>query len=375
MNTRTAKSLKPNMALTRESQQSIWRFADALARGLREPAEGEQGDSRWTVSGTANSVWEINHPDFDSLGLEESPLKLRIKQVSPGRWAILTQNNLKNLQSTNTLAVTEEPIQNWNFDELSKAATVYFKEQKQKIDQLKEDLQPEVEPGATTPQPQQDPSGGMGAPDMGGMTGPPPMASRQLRRKASTETTPKEFSNTVTAKTEAGRLKDRYPSLNFAVMKVPNANKYVICLGTIPEKERKSRRASATLQNLQNAEKLAGYLRTKYAGKKWLSGVSVLNDRDGIGVQIRTNVNVKGLPVSASRIAMPILNSKVEKYVIYLPADQTNRALIDLQGVGAENTVPKMTNKSGIMAIYFDATEEEFDKIYDMGAYDIQMAP
>lgn len=367
---RTSKSIKPT--LTRETQESIWRFADALARGLREPSDGDQGDSRWTVSGLANSVWEINHPDFESLSLPESPLRIRIKQTTPGKWAVFTQNNLKNLQNTNTVHITDQPIKSWNFEELAKAASVYFKEQKKKIDALKEELQPSLEPGATLTAPPQ---------NQGGM----PMASKkrqallQKRKLSGKRTAEKEESNikkfgsSAEALSERNRIQRSYPSLTLEVLHIPQWNKYIIAVANKAAKKKSNRiRVAANLENLQKAEKVAAFLRKLYANKSWLKGVSVINDRDGIGVEIRTATLIKNLPVRAA--TMPIQASTVSTYIAEVPQRQLRRAIIDLQGVGVEKINIKNTSTPEVKAIYFEATEDEFDRIHEMGAYHVKIA-
>jgi len=159
--------------LTRESQESLWKLADALARGLRDPAGDTQGDARWTVAGIANSVWEIRHPDIEGEEAADSPLRMRIKQTAPGKWAIFGQNNLRNLQNTSAIHITEDPVEDWNFEEIAKAAAVYFRDQLEQIQMTKEDLQPDLEPGAVGPAAPEE-EGGLG----GEMGAPPPMASR-----------------------------------------------------------------------------------------------------------------------------------------------------------------------------------------------------
>jgi hypothetical protein len=157
--------------ITRDTQSSVWRLGDSLVRALHEPEGDQPGDARWTVGGISYSSWSISHPDLEILESGDSPLILRIKRINQGRWAIFGQNLLKNLLNTKTLSIQKSPPNNsWDIDFISKKAANYFREQKQKILELKQAMTPQQTPGAgQVPTP---PAGG--GQDMG-----MPMASRR----------------------------------------------------------------------------------------------------------------------------------------------------------------------------------------------------
>lgn len=163
-------------SLSRNSQEFIWELRDALARCLRDPRGGEPGDARWTVSGLSNSIWTINHPELENLESGESPLKLRIKKIGNGRWAVFGQNQLSNLLNTKTIMIRKTPPggADWDVDDFARRVAEYFQQQKQDVTDLQQALTPQAPPGVGYPPPGGQQSGGPGGVPGGGM----PLGSR-----------------------------------------------------------------------------------------------------------------------------------------------------------------------------------------------------
>jgi ribosomal protein L37AE/L43A len=161
--------------LNRNTQYKLWKLADSLARALRSPSGEIPGDPRWTVSGVANSVWQISHPDLEILESGDSPLRLRLKKISQHRWGVFGQNQLKNLENNKVIAIQPQPPgPSWDIDAITNAASQYFQDQKELIDQTRQEMTPDQPPGTGGPAPQAQPPG-MGGPPMP----TPPTGSRR----------------------------------------------------------------------------------------------------------------------------------------------------------------------------------------------------
>jgi hypothetical protein len=166
---------------SKDIQNTLWRLADSLARNLRAPSDMGPGDPRWSVSGVANSAWEIHHPDFDLLKGSNSPLVMRIKRLSGNKWGVIAQNKAST-SGTNIVISTpgNPPDDSWDVDRIAQTAAAWFQKQKDEISANTEENTPTQEPGALG-EIKQDAGGGAGGPPPG------PMGSRRtnlLARRA-----------------------------------------------------------------------------------------------------------------------------------------------------------------------------------------------
>lgn len=151
-----------------DTQRSLWKLANALAKALRSPGGPEaQGDPQWRVSALASRAWKITHPDLPVVEDDEGMNKDVLLQfhVQPdeasGLWFAIAQNKVVGPEthaSPRALIVSKEespPSDAWDFEEIGMAAANFFKQQKKELVEKAQAMVPDedLSMGEESPQP------------------------------------------------------------------------------------------------------------------------------------------------------------------------------------------------------------------------------